>query len=210
MRQFATGFTPVVIFLLTRDFKTTIMSESLVKSPMQLKYELDNINNELATLLSNAKKKRNDSLTRLISYRAELKELDAVMAATEEGYKAYLLLAQPILNLTIPPGTDLNKSLTPFEEHHPDLKSVVVDYLRNLVGYTQAVQEKEETRINQARDVYKTQSGHILRKTKEIYTAMAAEKQQNEAYAETLTNKIKETEEQLQEQLKISGMGIGL
>ena len=186
------------------------MSDSLVKSPMQLKYELDNINKELTTLLHNAKKKRDDSLTRLISYRAELKELDAVMAATEEGYKAYLSLAQPIINLTIPPATDLDASLAPFQDLHPDLKSVVVEYLRSLVGYTQDAQEKEATRINQARDVYKTQSEHILRKTKEIYAAMGTEKQQNEAYAETLTNKIKETEAQLQAQLKVSGMGIGL
>ncbi|MDB5260922.1 MAG: hypothetical protein JWQ14_203, partial [Adhaeribacter sp.] len=90
------------------------MSDNLVKSPMQLKYELDNIQNELASLLRNWKKKREDSLTRLISYRAELKELDAVMAATEEGYKAYLSLAQPILNLTIPSNQEGSASLAPF------------------------------------------------------------------------------------------------
>ncbi|MDB5261144.1 MAG: hypothetical protein JWQ14_425, partial [Adhaeribacter sp.] len=74
----------------------------------------------------------------------------------------------------------------------------------------EAAREKETTRIKQARNVYKTQSEHLVRKTKEIYAAMGEEKQNIAVYAETLKNKIKETDAQLQAELKVSGMSIGL
>jgi regulator of sigma D len=186
------------------------MSDSLVKSPMQLKYELENTQNELDTLLKNRKKKREDTLGRLINYRAELKEQEAVMAATEQGYKAYLSLTQFILNLPALPHINANVSVASFQENDADMIFQVADYVQKVVDFTEAAQEKEAERINQAREAFKTQSEHIVRKTKEIYAAMGEEKQQIEAYAETLTQKIKETEEQLQAQMKMSGMGIGL
>ncbi|WP_146894401.1 hypothetical protein [Adhaeribacter aerolatus] len=177
---------------------------------MQLKYELDKINIELVSLLKNWKKKKNEYLARLVGYRAELKEFKAVLAATEEGHKVYLDLVQPILELLQP--TENNTAPKANAEPQALVEPAVsaATYLRRLKDLIKAAQEKETTRITQARSIYKTNSEHILRKTKEIYTAMEEEKGQVDAYADILTHKCKATEMQLEAQLKTSGMGIGL
>ncbi|KAA5549461.1 hypothetical protein F0145_02420 [Adhaeribacter rhizoryzae] len=179
---------------------------------MQLKYELDKINIELVSLLKNWKKKKNEYLARLVGYRAELKEFKAVLAATEEGHKSFLDLVHPILELSIlelSNASDNNVSPVSGTEP-PVLAKGETNYLRQLKEFVKAAQEKETARITQARSVYKTNSEHILRKTKEIYRAMEEEKGQVDAYAVILTNNCKATEKQLEVQLKTSGIGIGL
>lgn len=185
------------------------ISDNLVKSTTQLRFELDKSKNELTFLLQNWEQKKVTSASKITTYRSDLKELDAVMAAREEGYQAYHTLIRRNLTLADSYQNSLEAKI-PAENYNPDAAKWVRPIVQKLISETQAAEQAETARISRTREVYKTQSDHIQRKSKEIYLTMKAEKENVEAYTIVLTEKIKALNEQLQLQIKSSGMGFGL
>ena len=142
----------------------------------------------------------------MLNFRSELKEIDAVMAATEKSYTAYCALAQPILNLINQNSIPVPAEITPLENPDSEL-TTTFDQITDLINEAHAT---ETLRITRARAEYETQSAHIQRKSKQIYAAMNEEKKSVDAYAALLQTKIQDLEEQFVLQIKIGGMGIGL
>ena len=169
------------------------MSDNSVKSLAQLQYELDKIKNERISLLNNWKKKKEESSARMLGFRAELKEIDAVIAAREEGYTAFRALANPILNLANPG----NLSLPPEPESLlPELTGSPTKFLNQIFNFTQAAETAETNLITRLRGEHQTQSTYIQGKSKEIYVSMSEEKKSVDQYAVLLQAKIQELEEQ--------------
>ncbi|MDQ3290240.1 MAG: hypothetical protein M3Q05_03005 [Bacteroidota bacterium] len=186
------------------------MSINVIKSPMQLKYELDNTKNELVTLLNSWKKKSAEWLGRIVTFRAELKEIDAVMAAIEISYGAYCALAKPVLEVIKPNSLPLQVKQSKLINLPPESSQSSSDLLNQILLLTRAASESENSRINRLRDEHQTQSIYIHQKSKEIYLLMGEEKKNVERYAALLKSKIQELEEQYRLQTKASGLGLGL
>ncbi len=185
------------------------ISENLVKSTTQLRFELDRSKDELAFLLQNWEQKKSISASKITTYRAELKELDAVMAAREEGYKAYNFLIKQNLTLADFYQNSLGTKI-PAENFSSDATTWIRPVIQHLISNTQAAEQAETARVSRTREIYKTQSDHIQRKSKEIYLTMKAEKENVEAYTVILTERIAALNAQLQLQIKTSGLGFGL
>jgi hypothetical protein len=181
------------------------ITDNLVKSTTQLRFELDKSKNELAFLLQNWELKKETSAGKITIYRANLKELASVMAAREEDYQDYQTLIDQNLALVDCYQNSLKAEL-PAENYNPDTAPII----QKLISETQAAEKAKTARISRAREVYKTQSDHIQRKSKEIYLTMKAEKENVEAYTIVLTDRVQALNEQLQLQIKSSGMGFGL
>ena len=166
---------------------------------MQLQYELENVKNELTSLRNNSKKKKEESLSKMLNFRADIKEIDAVMAAREESYFAYCALAQPLLNMVMPDPLQLTGELPTFFNN-----------FQNQIQDLTAAAQAEATRITHLRAAHQTQLTFIQRKSKEIYVALNEEKKSVDAYAALLQAKIQELEEQLSWQTNHVGLGPGL
>jgi hypothetical protein len=186
------------------------MSTDLVKSSLQLKFEIKNSKAELSSLQKNWKKKNNASLARILNFRAELKELDAVMAATEEGYKAYYGKLKPFQDFINTPGQSLNKATADLEKVNPALAILFNQLFQQAQSKNSDTEETETARVNLARALHQTATDHILRKSKEIYAALKEEKKNVADYSARLIKNIQEKEEQLQLQIKTDGIGMGL
>jgi hypothetical protein len=184
------------------------MSADTIKSPLQFNYEIEKTQKELASLLINWEKKKNSSLAKLLTFRAELKELDSVLAETEKGYRAYCSLLNPLSNLLHADPGRLDSTLAELEKLHPGLASCLAGMLQQAQGLTHDPEGTETKRVLQAREAHKNASAHILRKTREIYAAMKEEKGNVEAYSARLTGIIAERTQQLQQQTKIYGVGL--
>ncbi len=183
------------------------MSDSLLKSPGQLKYELNNTQNELASLLNNWKKKKAESLGQMLAFRTELKEIDAVMAAREVSYTSYCALAKPLLNLVKPDNLLIQAKINQLEGVLPALTPWLTT-IQQVIEVTHAAEEAETKRIISVRAQHKSQSEYIQRKSKEIYGAMGEEKKSVDTYAALLQVKIQGLEEQYALQTKAAGLGI--
>ncbi|KAA5538962.1 hypothetical protein [Adhaeribacter rhizoryzae] len=175
------------------------MTTNLIKSPLQLKYELENVKQELTSLLNNSKKKKQESLSKMLNFRAEIKEIDAVMAAREESYTSYCALAQPLLNLVIPAPILFPVGLAAF-----------ITNIHQQIEDLTAAAETEACRITRLRAAHQTQLAFIQRKSKEIYLALNEEKKSVEAYASLLKAKMQELEGQFIYQTNQGSLGIGL
>jgi hypothetical protein len=184
------------------------MAAETIKSPLQIKYEIGKTRNELSALLRNWKQKKSASLAKLLSFRSELKELDAVLAETEKGYRAYCRLLNPLSDLVHADPDRLTGALTELEKLHPALASCVTHMLQEAAGLTNDNGGTETGRVLRAREAHKTASEHIQRKTREVYAAMKEEKENVEAYAVRLTNIIEEKNKQFQLQSKTYGIGL--
>jgi hypothetical protein len=185
------------------------MTTDLVKPPLQLTYELENLKNELTSLRNNSKKKKEQSLSKMLHFRAEIKEIDAVMAAREESYASFCALAQPLLNMVMPVPIPFPGELAHLESTQPELAAFYTNIFNQLQDLTAAA-EAETFRITCLRAAHQTQSAYIQRKSKEIYVALNEEKKRVDAYATLLQTKIQELEEQFSLQLNKGGLGIGL
>jgi hypothetical protein len=184
------------------------MTGETIKSPLQIKYEVGKTQNELSALLRNWKQKKNASLAKLLGFRSELKELDAVLAETEKGYRAYCRLLNPLSGLANTDPDRLTTALTALEQLHPALASCVTNMLQEAAGLTNDTDGTETWRVLRAREVHKAASEHIQRKTRDVYAAMKEEKEQVEAYAVRLKNIIEEKNKQFQLQSKTYGIGL--
>ncbi|QMU28366.1 hypothetical protein [Adhaeribacter radiodurans] len=186
------------------------MSSEMIKSPMQLKYELDNTKNELVALLNSWKKKSAEWSGRIVTFRADLKEIDAVMAATELSYTAYCALAKPILGVIKPSSSPLQVKQSK-RESLPSESSVTSSVVLNqILSVTQAAVELENNRIDRLRDEHQTQSTFIHQKSKEIYRLLNEEKKNVDSYTTLLQSKIQGLEEQYALQTQTNGLGRGL
>ncbi|PSR52359.1 hypothetical protein AHMF7605_01885 [Adhaeribacter arboris] len=180
------------------------MPAELCKSPMQLKYELDKINKELITLTDNYKKKKEEYLGQMVNFRAELKEIDAVMAATEVSYTSYCALTNAIRLSNLP-------KLSEPGSLQPDFPPFFAAILNQLIAITRTAEEAEAIRITQLRQEHQDRSVHIQQKTKDIYGLMNKENKNVETYTTLLQAKILELKDQLDQlQTKDVGLGIGL
>jgi chromosome segregation ATPase len=183
------------------------MAVDIIKSPLQIKHEIEKTRKELSSLLTNWNKKKNTSLAKLLTFRAELKELDAVLAETEKGYRAYCLLLHPLSNWINAAPDRLNHSLTALQKLHPDLACCLTSIVEKASGLGDP-EATETSRVLRAREAHKNASEHILRKTRDIYAAMKEEKGNVEAYSARLAGIIAEKNLQLQHQIKIYGVGL--
>jgi DNA integrity scanning protein DisA with diadenylate cyclase activity len=184
------------------------MDAEVTKSPLQFEYEIEKTRKELASLKRNWKQKKEASLTKLLGFRAEKKELDAVLAETERGYRAYCLLLEPIANLESRDPDLLQVSLQELGRLHPALATCMADMLQQAQGLATGTDGTETRRVFQAREAHKTAAEQIQRKTREVYAAMKEEKENVTAYANRLTHIIQDKKEQCQRQTKIYGMGL--
>jgi len=176
---------------------------------MQLKYELENLINELTSLLNNSRKKKEESLSKMLNFRAEIKEIDAVMAAREISYASYCALAQPLLNMVLPDSIPLPCEVAHLESTQSALAAFFTNILHHIQDLTAAA-EAETFRITRLRADYQTQLAYIQRKSKEIYLAMNEEKKRVDTYATLLQSNIQGLEEQYMFQTKVGKLGLGL
>lgn len=189
------------------------MAVAIIKSPLQLKHEIEKTKRELNALLTNWKKKKNTSQAKLLAFRADMKEMDALLAETEKGYSAYCALLGPLSRLMQADPERLNTFITDLEQLQPALASCLIPILQQAHALTNDAAGTETSRVLQAREAHKNASRHILQKTREIYAAMKEEKGKVEAYSARLTTLIAEKTQQLQHQnnphqMKIYGMGL--
>jgi hypothetical protein len=184
------------------------MDAEITKSPLQFEYEIEKTRKELDSLKTNWKQKQEASQAKLLAFRAEMKELDAVLAETERGYRAYCLLLDPLANLESKDPDLLLISLQELGKLHPELASWVADLRQQANGLTAGTAGTETRRVWQAREAHKNAMEHIQRKTRAMYAAMKEEKENVADYSTRLTRIIEEKKEQCLLQSRIYGIGL--
>ena len=184
------------------------MSSELIKSPSQLKYEAEKMELELASLLKNWKKKKMDLLMKIQGYRMEIKELDAVLAETEQGYWAYQALLTPLLDIANHDPGKLDQTLRNLVTQHPELTEWLTSMLQAASDLNSRNTNTETGRVFRSRELHQNTTEHLRQKSGEVYAALKAEKQSVEDYAAHLTSVIQEKKTQFERQIKTDGLGL--
>lgn len=152
------------------------MTNHSVKSPAQLEYELAKLKNERISLLNNWTKKKEESLARMVTFRAELKEIEAVKAAREESNAAFTALVEPILNLAKTGNLPLPMKPGNLESQRPESPATSSQIINQIGNLTQAAAAVEMRRIISHREEHLARSTYIQGKSKEIYVSLSEEK----------------------------------